>query len=356
MNTQLRNYWLWQLMGWGALGLMSLSIAFSFDYIRPHYILVLIFYILTGIAITHGIRAYIIKKSVFKNNIQKQVVSMLLLSIAGAFVASIINMMYVKLIGYTPSSSSREYTLLEKFVMEMLNNYFVFFVWNLIYFVYYHIQRNRKREMDNLRLETLVKSLELKTIKSHINPHFIFNSLNSIRALVDENPARARTAITELSKILRSSLQSQNAETATLEEEIDIVKNFLALEKLRYEERLTVQYHIDSASLKEQIPPMMVQTLVENAIKHGIAKTMEGGFIQVSTNYQNEDLVITVRNTGNLAIEKSHGGFGISSTRERLIYLYHGRAKFDIRQDSPNIVESKILIPIKNSALIPEYV
>lgn len=99
-----------------------------------------------------------------------------------------------------------------------------YFIWSAIYFMYHYISKSRKQQLDTLRLESMVKELELQTIKAHINPHFIFNSLNSIRALVDENPQRARKAVTELSNILRSSLQSDKMETVTLEKELNIVK------------------------------------------------------------------------------------------------------------------------------------
>ena len=140
--------------------------------------------------------------------------------------------------------------------------------------------RNRNNELDRLKLETTVKELELKTIKSHINPHFIFNSLNSIRALVDENPKRARRAITELSNILRSSMQAEKSETVTLEKELDIVKDYLALEQMRFEERLKIELEIDEDTLQQPVPPMMLQTLVENAIKHGISKQIKGGVVR----------------------------------------------------------------------------
>src|SRR5205085_9378123 len=102
------------------------------------------------------------------------------------------------------------------------------------------------------------KELELKTIKSHINPHFIFNALNSIRALVDENPERARTAITELSNILRSSMQAEKLETVPFERELNIVKDYLALEHIRFEDRLRIEYQIDEDTLDQPVPPMKI--------------------------------------------------------------------------------------------------
>ena len=127
------------------------------------------------------------------------------------------------------------------FLFKLLGSVFdntLLLSWFVFYYLLSFYRKNRKQEMDTLKLEALIKELELKTIKAHINPHFIFNALNSIRALIDENPARARTAITELSNILRSSMQVEKAETVSFEKELNIVKDYLALENMRFEDRL----------------------------------------------------------------------------------------------------------------------
>lgn len=222
-------------------------------------------------------------------------------------------------------------------------------IWLLIYLVWHYVDRNRNNELDKLRLEGLVKSLELKTIKSHINPHFIFNALNSIRALVDENPSRARTAITELSNILRSSLQAEKMETVPLEQELDIVQDYLALEHMRFEERLKIEMHIDPDTLSQPIPPMMLQNLVENAIKHGISKDVNGGTIIIRSYFKENHHEIIVQNTGNLSPLKKgdSAGFGIKGTQDRLNLLYHDKAHFEIEEKAGNMVESKIVMPVK---------
>ena len=219
-------------------------------------------------------------------------------------------------------------------------------IWMLIYIVYHYVERNRKYELDRLKLETTVKELELKTIKSHINPHFIFNSLNSIRALVDENPKRARRAITELSNILRSSMQAEKSETVTLERELDIVKDYLALEQMRFEERLKIEFDIDEDALQQPVPPMMLQTLVENAIKHGISKQIKGGVVRVVAAFKNNDLELLVQNTGQLSIPINDEGFGIKSTEDRLNLMYQRKAVFEIRNLGTSMVESKVSIPV----------
>jgi len=219
-------------------------------------------------------------------------------------------------------------------------------IWMLIYIVYHYVEKNRKSELDRLRLESMVKELELKTIKSHINPHFIFNSLNSIRALVDENPTRARRAITELSNILRSSMQAEKAETVPLQNELDIVKDYLALEQMRFEERLKVEMDIDKDTLEQPVPPMMLQTLVENSIKHGISKLITGGVVRISAGFTNEHLQLSVQNTGQLNGHINGDGFGIKSTQDRLNLMYRGKAMFEIKNINGSMVESKVTLPV----------
>ena len=219
-------------------------------------------------------------------------------------------------------------------------------IWMLIYIVYHYVEKNRNDQLDRLKLETTVKELELKTIKSHINPHFIFNSLNSIRALVDENPKRARRAITELSNILRSSMQAEKSETVPLEKELDIVKDYLALEQMRFEERLQIEFDIDEDTLQQQVPPMMLQTLVENAIKHGISKQVLGGVVRVVAIFKDNVMQLQVQNTGQLLNNPSGEGFGIKSTQDRLNLMYQGKAVFEIKNLDATMVESKVTLPV----------
>ncbi len=233
-----------------------------------------------------------------------------------------------------------------RFWWDIIFTFILIALWLLLYMIWHYLERNRKDVVDRLNLEKTVKDLELKTIKSHINPHFIFNSLNSIRALVDENPQRARKAITELSNILRSSLQVEKLETVSLQKELDIVKDYLALEQMRFEERLKVEMDIDEDTLNQPVPPMMLQTLVENAIKHGISKKINGGTIKIISRFTDDHYELIVQNTGNLEV-KSNEGFGFKSTRDRLKFLFDGKAYFKIEEIEATKVQSKIVMPVE---------
>jgi LytS/YehU family sensor histidine kinase len=221
----------------------------------------------------------------------------------------------------------------------------IFFVWISIYILWHYIEFTNSEALNKVKLETLIKELELKTIKSQINPHFIFNALNSIRALVDEEPKRARQAITELSNILRSSIQVDKLEVTSLEKELAIVKDYLALEYIRFADRLKIEYDIEEGTLQNQLPPMMLQTLVENAIKHGLGKQPGECIIKIVSKFEEDKHVLKVINTGILH-HADTDGFGLQSTRERLNILYRGEALFQIYQCEPTQVTAKLVIPI----------
>ena len=222
----------------------------------------------------------------------------------------------------------------------------IFLVWISIYILWHYIKFTNSEAINKVKLETLIKELELKTIKSQINPHFIFNALNSIRALVDEDPKRARQAITELSNILRSSILVDKVEVTSLEKELAIVRDYLALEYIRFADRLQIVYDIDEKTLQNQLPPMMLQTLVENAIKHGLGKQPGNCIIKIESNFEDEKHVLKVINTGVLQ-NSDNDGFGLQSTRERLNILYRGEALFQIYQCEPTQVTAKLVIPIQ---------
>lgn len=241
----------------------------------------------------------------------------------------------------------RKLPLDKRFAISLIFDTPIIFVWTSMYMLWHYIEFTNSEEINKIKLETLIKELELKTIKSQINPHFIFNALNSIRALVDEDPKRSRQAITELSNILRSSIQADQVEITSLSKELSIVKDYLALEYIRFADRLNVEYAIAPDTLENQMPPMMLQILVENAIKHGLSKHPGDCLIKVMSHFEEGKHTLLVQNTGQLMI-KEQDGFGLQSTRERLNILYRGNAMFEIYQSSSNEVTAKLVIPISN--------
>jgi len=232
-------------------------------------------------------------------------------------------------------------------IVGVLNTASIIFLWSLIYFSVHLFENYKRAEIESYIWEAAVKDFELKTLKSQLNPHFMFNAMNSIRALIEEDPESAKTALTRLSNILRYSLKIERNETVHLEEEIQTVKDYLLLEGIRFEERLKYQLNIDPKSVKIEIPPMMIQTLVENGIKHGVSKKTNGGMVSVDTQVSDSKLFIKITNSGHLDEDalKHSQGFGISNTRHRLNLLYGEKSSFILHNENSEKVSAEIVIP-----------
>lgn len=350
-------YWFCQVTGWTLYGLTLIFFAFIFnnknnDVLFPRIVVT----ILVGLLSTHILRELIVRLGlrppIASGNWWKLVATIagviLLFNLANSSLVEWLRL-------YDPATKVSVNT---RFVFNLIFDSPLIIVWLSIYFIWHYIELSSQNEIQQIRLQTLVKELELKTIKSHINPHFIFNALNSIRALVDENPERARTAITELSNILRSSMQMEKAETISLEKEMNIVQDYLALEQIRFEDRLKIEYEIDEDTLDQQVPPMMLQTLVENAIKHGISKEKTGGKIRIVSEIIKTKHLLVVENTGNFSHPgfsknyvangnyKNGQGFGIDSTLHRLQLMYGNKASFDISNTREGLVRAAIELPL----------
>jgi two-component system LytT family sensor kinase len=349
MRSKSSLYWWCQLGGWILYGLTMVFFAYIFENKTNHILYPRIaITILFGLVFTHLLRELIVKLDL-RPPILRQKWWLLTVSILGIVVLyNLANSAIVELLKmYDPKI---KVSVEKRFLANLILDSPLVLVWVSIYYLWHYVELGTTTEIQKVRLESLVKELELKTIKSHINPHFIFNALNSIRALVDENPERARTAITELSNILRSSMQAEKLETVPFERELNIVKDYLALEHIRFEDRLQVEYDIDEDTLDQPVPPMMLQTLVENAIKHGIGKQKSGGLIRVISDYRENHHELVVQNTGQLNGSTGNGdGFGLNSTRNRLKLLFGGKATFEIRNTDNDMVEAKVKMPVQDT-------
>lgn len=197
------------------------------------------------------------------------------------------------------------------------------------------LQRQRS-ELARLRAESQRSMLELDTLRARLNPHFVFNALNNVRALINEDPARAREAVTRLSNILRHALEHSQRESVALGEELAVVDDYLAVESLHYEDRLHVHRDIVAGALDAQLPPMLLQLLVENAIRHGIAIVPGGGDLALSAWRLDERLMIEVSNPGRLDASAGGHGVGLAYLRTRLAREPGNR--FELQQNGPRVL------------------
>lgn len=295
----------------------------------------------TGVLLTQGLRFVIFKLNVLKLRLYYQ----LLFIVVSSFVLSVIFFFINFSIGWLLNIISSKIDFV--FSLEVIINSMVpFTFWSLIYFGFHYLENYKKTEIQNLRWEATSKDIELNKLKSQLNPHFMFNSMNSIRALIDENPAKAKEAVTQLSNILRNTLLMNKSKEIELEEELKVVRDYLALEKIRYEERLNYDISIDAAALKKRVPPLILQAQVENAIKHGISKLPKGGTIEVRAEIKSKELIIDVTNTGQLNGSAPDTGFGFLNSRQRLELLYGDKAGITIQNLNDNKVLVKINIPL----------
>ncbi len=237
-------------------------------------------------------------------------------------------------------------------------NYFIHildsFRFTMPWFIFYHGIRYAElaiqNERDKLEAQMQLKIAELENLKNQLNPHFLFNALNSIRSLTITDPNMARDATTKLSDLLRISLTYKDLQDIPFEEELNLVKDYLSLEKIRFEERLNYSFDISKGILKALIPPMSLQLLAENAVKHGIGKEKMGGKVIVFAYKYEGNLVFGVKNTGSLIKNNSdknkRPGIGLENLKRRLELNYGIKDGFKI-SELDRFVTSQVSIPIR---------
>lgn len=220
-------------------------------------------------------------------------------------------------------------------------------IWVLAYYGYHFAQREINAIKESSRLAIVAKEAEFNNLAAQLNPHFFFNSLNSIKALLVENPKAARRAIDLLSDLMRTSLYGRGNGLITLKEEMALVNDYLELEKIRFEKRIEYSVATNDGLMAVEILPLSIQTLVENAIKHGISQIKEGGLITIKTGVHGDIFQITVENPGTLTTENNDTGLGLKNLRERLLLHYGDRASLQVIQKSRDIVLATVNIPLK---------
>ncbi|NQZ74514.1 MAG: histidine kinase [Ekhidna sp.] len=198
--------------------------------------------------------------------------------------------------------------------------------------------------MEKLELAKRLQEAELNVLKSQINPHFLFNALNNIRSLVRLDPEKARHMITNISDFIRYILDAGTQKNILLSEELHIVDQYLMLESIQYGERMQVQMEVNESTLNRRIPPMVIQLLVENAVKHGLGKTDQPVLIKVKTHLKNEKLNIEVINTGRIKKQTSEGGIGLKNLVGRMKMFFGESFSFSIKNTENNTVTATIQI------------
>ncbi|PTL83952.1 sensor histidine kinase [Vitiosangium sp. GDMCC 1.1324] len=222
-------------------------------------------------------------------------------------------------------------------------------VWLVLYFGVHAVERARAAELERWKLEAAAQAAELRFLKAQLQPHFLFNCLNGLRGLIVEDPVRAQEVVTRLAALLRYSLGARTPETVPLQRELQVVQDYLGLEAIRLEERLRVRMDVEPAALDVAVPAMLVQTLVENAIKHGVSQAPSGGEVSVRARVLDRALHLEVANThagAATASDAEVNGVGLRNASERLRLLCGAGASLRLDRTQPAVTTARVHIPL----------
>ncbi|OIQ40550.1 MAG: sensor histidine kinase [Bacteroidetes bacterium MedPE-SWsnd-G1] len=349
-NINISLYWKCQLIGWSFVSIYWAYIVYSRDNYGLFYTLLnYVFDISIGIFLTHMYRYVAIKGKwkllSIKQLLKRVIPSILILAILYVIICNI--KWYLFRI-YVLEGNTSFIDAILYWDPILLTGLRLMSIWLLAYHLYHYYQKEVVTARDNARLSIIAKQAQLDNLSAQLNPHFLFNSLNSIKSLVIENPNVARRAIDLLSDLLRSSLYEKDKDLITIKQELSLINDYIELEKLRFEERLQLEIEIDDSLLNFKIPTLSIQLLIENAIKHGIDLKIGGGLVLLTVKQIDSKLSISVVNPGTIKMSNT-SGLGLENLKQRLEIQYKGSASFSLKEKELDQVVAEIIIPINTT-------
>ncbi|MGK0447931.1 MAG: hypothetical protein ACJA2M_001711 [Polaribacter sp.] len=346
-NINISLYWKCQLIGWSIVSIYWAYTVYTRDNYGFFYtFLNYVFDVSLGIFLTHMYRLFSLKGNWKRLPIKKLIIRVIPGVLVFAFLYVLIS--NLKWYAYWTIIIGKEKDLLESLIYWdpiLITALRLMSIWILAYHLYHYYQKEVVTAKENAKLSLIAKQAQLDNLSAQLNPHFLFNSLNSIKSLVIENPDTARRAIDLLSDLLRSSLYEKDKGLITINEELSLVKDYIELEKMRFEERLQLKTSIDESLLDFKIPTLSIQLLIENAIKHGIDLKIGGGIVVLNIIKKATNIHITVENPGKINPNKS-AGLGLENLIKRLEIQYKGMASFSLKGKGNDHVSAEIIIPI----------
>jgi two-component system, LytTR family, sensor kinase len=244
------------------------------------------------------------------------------------------------------------------YIWYFASMFYLLLSWSGLYFGIKFAQQLRQQKETALKAQAMAHEAQLKMLRYQLNPHFLFNTLNAVSTLVlDRRNDTANGMVGSLSAFLRYSLDSDPVQRVTLAQEIEATNLYLGIEQLRFGERLRVRMDIDPQARDALVPSLLLQPLIENAIKYAVSKREEGGSIEIEARREGDDLVIVMRDDGpgcaNFENRSNGHGVGLANTRERLRVLYGERQHFDLSNRAPHGVEAHIELPYEAAPRSP---
>lgn len=331
-------YWLLNLAGW--LAMMAIEvlnytffIVGRFDW---RYVITFGYYAFLGFFLMHGFRTLVKRMGIFEWRPRR----IWLFAIASTIILSVVfNLLSTLPYFFAPGVDVSGLFSFIQILGGTLNLVRYVGVWVIIYFLFHILERSHQLKEAHMLSESIAREIELEMLKSQLNPHFLFNALNSIKALASIDPEKCKDAIVKLSELLRFTLQSGNHKLIPLHDEMEEVKKYLNLEQIRFGKRFQVHITVDEEAQGQLIPPAMILTLAENAIKHGITRHPGASSLGIKATFQQQILQITMTNSGK--IEQREGtGFGLKNVRTRLAHIFGSRAVFSLDEEDASVKAS----------------
>ena len=348
-------YWIFQLTGWGAY---SLSRFFGGVTVMNlpwvHFGLQLLYIDALGFWLSHLLRGYVRRHQWRTLPIRKLIWRIIAAAVICGIPLGIVTHFTDVALLQDPNefleglSSALRFRLAlpVAIALAIVNWAVVFLIWLTIYFTAIAVREHRSAQLRQSELARALQLAELRVLKSQLNPHFLFNALNTVRSLIADHPARAQSAVTHLANTLRYTLSSRHDELVTLAHELDTVTDYLELESMRFEDRLRIERDVPASAASVYIPVMLLQTLVENAIKHGIAELPSGGLLRISAVLEDEMLKVEIENPRPPApIPAAGEGVGLRNARNRLSLLFGTRATLDLDLSKPTVATARLSVP-----------
>jgi len=346
MRKRTLVYWLCQVVGWCSWSTVGVLYATSDGLYVPVWTLAATYStnVVVAIAWTHAYRHLIKRRGWAALEPGKLLARVIPASIVLSFLLTYTDLPMYWLVYGRWSELYGSWT-----VAVILGTSWSVVVWNLAYFGIHYFEGWRQAELDKLQLAVVAGEAQLHGLMAQVNPHFLFNCLNSVRGLIAEDPGKAQTAVTQLSDLMRYSMQASRIPTVALETELEIVRTYLALQTVRFDERLITTLDIAPASRAVQVPTMLVQALVENGVKHGIEQLPTGGTIAIAAWLEGDRLHVRVTNTGQITRRDDSTQVGLANARERLRLLYGGEASLVLREAKGEVV-AELTVPAPGAA------
>jgi two-component system LytT family sensor kinase len=349
-------FWTLQAVGWSGWAFsFYLGVLFWGKVPSEHYLWYLPLISLIGMGLTLLLRT--LYRSLWERSIVRQVAAIVLASyLAGAAWMACRATLFYQIFPDERRAYEQEGMAWHSYFDGTISAFWVMLVWSALYFGIGHYLQSQEEKERWLKAVNMAHQAQLKMLRYQLNPHFLFNTLNAISTLIlEQNTALANTMVTRLSRFLRYSLDNDPMQRVTVAQEMEALKLYLDIEKVRFEERLQLHFEVDNNAETALMPSLLLQPLVENSIKYAIANAMDGGTIAISARVFGGDLLLSVADDGpgldtrNGRLPKG-GGVGLANCRERLREIYGEDQNFRLSATEPHGLTINIRIPLEREA------